>query len=144
MRDKIIADKIRELVKTLDDIDGLIKTRVEELQKIDLELSDWLHFIENNEFEEQISHKVVMKIRELRKKRRSLCKEQAIEEVYKNNSSKVMGNNTRPFLLTEVERTIKNLDSEYKNRVITDEDIQEILETPKKKVGRPKKVVEKE
>ena len=144
MRDKIIADKIRELVKTLDDIDGLIKTRVEELQKIDLELSDWLHFIENNEFEEQISHKVVMKIRELRKKRRSLCKEQAIEEVYKNNSSKVMGNNTRPFLLTEVERTIKNLDSEYKNRVITDEDIQEILETPKKKVGRPKKVVENE
>lgn len=140
MRDKEIEEKIRNLIKTLDDIDNLITTRSEELRKIDLELSDWLHFIENNDFEEKVSHKVVMKIRELRRKRRSLCREQAIEETYKNNSSKVMGNNTRPFLLNEIEITIKNLDSEYKNRIITEENIQELLEVPKKKVGRPKKV----
>ena len=72
MRDKLIADKIRTLISTLDEIDELINTRNAEMQKIDLELS------------------------------------------------------------------------EYKNRIITDEDIQEILETPKKKVGRPKKAVESE
>lgn len=144
MRDKIIVDKIRTLVKTLDEIDEFIDTQNEELSKIDLELSDWTHFIENNEFGEEVSHKVVSKIRDLRRKRRSLCNEQAIENAYKNNASKVMGNNTRPFLLSEIEKTVKQLDSEYKNRVITDEVIKDVLEQTKKKVGRPKKVVENE
>lgn len=144
MRDKLIAEKIRTLISTLDEIDELINTRNAEMQKIDLELSDWYHFIENNDFDEKVSHKVVSKIRELRQARRGLCNEMAIEDTYKNNASKVMGKNTRPFLLTEIEKTVKQLDSEYKNRIITDEDIQEILDTPKKKVGRPKKVVEDE
>lgn len=144
MRDKIIVEKIKVLIQTLDEIDEFIDTQNEELSKIDLELSDWTHFIENNEFEEEVSHKVVSKIRDLRRKRRSLCNEMAIEGCYKNHASKVMGNNTRPFLLSEIEKTVKQLDSEYKNRILTEEDIQEVLETPKKKVGRPKKVVENE
>jgi hypothetical protein len=144
MRDKEIVEKIYGLVRTLDEIDNYVATQNEELSKIDLELSDWTHFIENNDFGEDISHKVVIKIRELRRQRRSLCKEQAIEDTYKNNASKVMGNNTRQFLIAEIEKTIKQLDSEYKNRVITEEDIQELYTTTKKKVGRPKKVVEEE
>lgn len=144
MRDKIIADKIRTVIKTLDEIDEFITTRSAELQRTDLELSDWYHFIENNDFDEKVSHSVVSQIRKLRKKRRSLCNEMAIEDCYKNNASKVMGNNTRPFLLSEIEKTVKQLDSEYKNRVITDEVIKDVLEQTKKKVGRPKKVVEDE
>lgn len=144
MRDKEIVSKIKLVIKTLDEIDDFIDTQNEEMSKIDLELSDWIHFIENNDFNEEISHKVVSKIRDLRQRRRSLCNEQAIESTYKNNASKVMGNNTRPFLLNEIERTVKQLDTEYKNRVLTDEDIQELYETTKKKVGRPKKVVEEE
>ena len=139
MRDKLIVEKIKELVQILDEIDELIQTRDSMQQKIDLEISDWLHFIENNEIDEEISFKIVSKIHELRKERRSLSNEMAIEQTYKNNASKVMGNNTRQFLLSEINKTVKQLDNEYKNRIITEEDIKNLYENKTKKVGRPRK-----
>ena len=51
------------------------------------------------------------------------------------------GNETRSFLANEIYKTVKKLNSEYKNRVITDEDIKSVLEPTKRKPGRPKKVV---
>ena len=137
MRDKLIVERIKQAIELIDEIDELINTQSVELQKVDLEISDWLHFIENNEIDEKASIKIIKKIKDLRIKRRSLNKEHEIENVYKNNSSKMMGNNTRPMLLAEINKTIKQLDSDYKNRIITEEDIKNIL--GKKKVGRPKK-----
>ena len=56
----------------------------------------------------------------------------------------MMGNNTRGLLKVEINKIMKQLDSEYKNRVLTDEQIKQVLEPIKKKVGRPKKESEGE
>lgn len=137
MRNEIIVEKIKLLVQTLDEIDELIATNPQEMQKVDYELSDWYHYIENNDLDDKQCVEVVKKIKALRQIRRGLNKEQSIEATYKNNSSKVMGNGTRGLLMAEIHKTVNQLDSEYKNRVITDDDIKEISE--KRKVGRPKK-----
>lgn len=138
MRDKIIYEKIKQLVILLDEIDNMICTQGEELQKIDFELSDWYHYIENNELNETASIKIINEIQKLRKLRRCLNNEHEIENTYKNNASKVMGNNTRPFLLAEINKTVKRLDNDYKNRILTEEKINELLNS-KKKRGRPRK-----
>lgn len=142
MRDKIIYEKISQVIILLDEIDDMIKNQPIELQKIDLEISDWLHYIENNDIDERTSIKILNKLKELRQIRRTLHKEYEIENTYKNHSSKMMGNNTRQLLLSEINKTIKQLDSEYKNRILTDDDIKNILETTKRKVGRPKKKID--
>lgn len=139
MRDEILVDKIIQAVKILDEIDEMISTQGQELQKVDLELSDLYHFIENNNVTNETSVKVIDRIKYLRLIRRSLQKEYEIENAYKNNSSKMMGNNTRPFLLSTIKQTVKNLNTEYKYRVLTDEDIKNLQIMEKKKRGRPPK-----
>lgn len=139
MRDEILVEKITQAIKTLDEIDEMILTQGQELQKIDLELSDLYHFIENNDINEDTSVKLIDRIKYLRLIRRSLQREHEIENAYKNNSSKMMGNNTRGFLLNTVYQTVKNLNTEYKNRVLTEDDIKDLQTTEKKKRGRPPK-----
>ena len=139
MRDEIVVEKIIEAVKVLDEIDEMISTQGQELQKVDLELSDLYHFIENNNVTNETSVKLIDRIKYLRLIRRSLQREYEIENAYKNNSSKMMGTNSRPFLLSTIKQTVKNLNTEYKNRVLTDEDIENLQSTEKKKRGRPAK-----
>lgn len=138
MRDKIIYEKIKQAMILLDEIDDMIDTQGTELQKIDYELNDWYHYIENNEIDENSSIKIIKEIHELRRLRRCLKNEYEIENTYKKNSSKVMGNNTRTLLLAEINKTIKQVENNYKNRVLTEEKINELLNS-KKKRGRQKK-----
>ena len=141
MRDKIIYEKIKQAMALLDEIDEMIKTQSIELQQADYELSDWYHYIENNNIDENSSKKVLEEIQRLRKVRRGLQNEYEIENTYKNNSSKVMGNNTRGLLLAEINKTMNRLDCDYKNRVLTEDSINELLNT-KRRRGRPRKEVD--
>jgi len=141
MRDELLLTKIDEVIKILDEIDEMIKTQPLGLQLIDHELSDLYHLIENNELSDESCIKVVKKIHDLRIRRRRLNNEHELEVVFQNNKNKLIGNNTRQFLLSEIHSREKTLHQKYKNRIIKDEEIKELLE-PKKKRGRPKKEVE--
>ena len=138
-RDEYVYKLICDAINIIDEIDNLIATQSVTNQKIDQEIQDWLHYIENNELTDSESIVVIKKLKELRIERRSLRNEYEIEKVYKDNSSKMMGNNTRGLLKAEIHKIMKQLDSEYKNRVLTDEQIKQALKPIKKKVGRPKK-----
>lgn len=141
MRDELIVEKIGHAIQILDEIDEMIKTQSTELQTIDYELSDLYHLIENNDLSDESSLIIVKRIHELRKLRRSLNNEHEIENTYKNHLSKLIGTDTRKFLSVEVHKMIKNLNNSYKNRVLTEEDMNKILNptNSKKKPGRPKK-----
>jgi hypothetical protein len=138
MRDKLIIDKITNAISILDEIDNMIKTQSEELQKVDYKLSDLYHLIENNDLSDEASINVVREIHLLRKERRSLNNEHDLEVVYQNQKQKMIGNDSRQFLVTELNKTNKRLNSEYKNRVYTTEQIEQLI-SPKKKRGRPRK-----
>ena len=51
----------------------------------------------------------------------------------------MMGNNTRQLLLAEINKVVNQWEKEYNNRILTDEEIEQILNQTKKRVGRPKK-----
>lgn len=138
MRDKLVIEKITNAISILDEIDNMIKTQSEELQKVDYKLSDLYHLIENNDLSDEASINVVREIHLLRKERRSLNNEHDLEVVYQNQKQKMIGNDSRQFLVTELNKTNKRLNSEYKNRVYTTEQIEQLI-SPKKKRGRPRK-----
>ena len=140
MRDELVYNKIKETTKLIDEIDSLINTQSEELKKVDLEISDWLHFIENNEATPTQSQKIINKLRELRLLRKSLHKEYTIEKAYKDNASKMMGNNTRQLLLSEINKIVKQWENDYNNRILNDEEILKLIETNKR--GRKAKTEE--
>lgn len=138
MRDEIIVEKIKSAIKVLDEIDEMINSQALALQLVDYKLSDLYHLIENNELSDEASINVVKFIHALRKQRRSLNNEHEIEITYQTNKSKMTGSETRQFLANEIFKTTKRLNQEYKNRVLTEEDISNLIE-PKKKRGRPRK-----
>lgn len=142
MRDVEIVELVKQGIEILDKIDEMIKTQSIELQKIDYELSDLYHLIENNELSDEASVNVIKRIHDLRKERRALNNEYEIENTYQTHKSKLAGNGTRQFLTTEILKTVKQLGKKYTNRVLTDEDIKSLTEPVKRKPGRPKKVVE--
>ena len=140
MRDVEIVELVKQGIEILDKIDEMIKTQSIELQKIDYELSDLYHLIENNELSDEASVNVIKRIHDLRKERRALNNEYEIESTYQTHKSKLAGNGTRQFLATEILKTVKQLGKKYTNRVLTEEDIKSLTEPVKRKPGRPKKV----
>lgn len=142
MRDEKIVELVKQGIEILDKIDEMIKTQSVELQKIDYELSDLYHLIENNELSDEASVNIIKRIHDLRKERRALNNEYEIESTYQTHKSKLAGNGTRQFLATEILKTVKQLGKKYTNRVLTDEDIKILIEPVKRKPGRPKKVTE--
>lgn len=142
MRDVEIVELVKQGIEILDKIDEMIKTQSIELQKIDYELSDLYHLIENNELSDEASINIIKRIHDLRKERRALNNEYEIENTYQTHKSKLAGNGTRQFLATEILKTVKQLGKKYTNRVLTEEDIKSLTEPVKRKPGRPKKVVE--
>ena len=139
MRDELIVDKIKNAIDVLNEIDNMIQTQSQELQQVDYKLSDLYHLIENNKLSDEASINIIKTIHKLRKQRRSLNNEHELEVVYQNHKSKMTGNDTRQFLMNELYKTNKKLKSEYKNRIYTEEEINQLI-MPKKKRGRPKKV----
>ena len=140
MRDELIVEKINQVIKLLDEIDNMIETQPTEIQNIDYQLSDYLHLIENNSLSETASVNIIQKIHDLRIARRSLKNEHEIENTYNTHKSKLAGKETRQFLLHEIHKTIKGLATPYRNRVLTDEDVDSLLNgETKKKRGRPPK-----
>lgn len=142
MRDVEIVKLVKQGIEILDKIDEMIKTQSIELQKIDYELNDLYHLIENNELSDEVSVNVIKRIHDLRKERRALKNEYEIENTYQTHKSKLAGNGTRQFLATEILKTVKQLGKKYTNRVLTEEDIKSLTEPVKRKPGRPKKVAE--
>lgn len=143
IRSEILLEKIKNVIKTLDEIDDMIKTQASELSKVDSELSDWYHIIENRELTKEESYKIIERIHELRVMRRGLNNEYELENTYQTHKSKLTGSETRQFLWVEICKSEKKLGQKYNNRVLTDEMILEVLdeEKPKKKRGRPRKIV---
>ena len=133
LRNEIIIEKIKLVVDTLNEIDLMIDSQSVELQNVDLELSDLYHLIENNELSENASVSVVSNIHKLRVYRRSLKNEHEIELTYNTHKNKLLGKDNRQFLMTEINKTIKTLGSKYKNRILTDKDVNDLLEPPKRK-----------
>ena len=62
MRDVEIVELVKQGIEILDKIDEMIKTQSIELQKIDYELSDLYHLIENNELSDEASINIVKRI----------------------------------------------------------------------------------
>ena len=139
LRDEVIIEKITQAIKILDEIDEMIDTQPKTLQQIDYELSDYYHLIENENLKNYNINKIVERIKELRKIRRSLNNENAIEDTFRNHKQKLIGNDTRQFLLTEINKKKKDLSSQYKNRILTEKMSKELLDEPKVKRGRPRK-----
>ena len=125
--DLLLIRKVNDIVKAMDEIDELVKTLSERRSNIDLELSDLLHIIENNDLDEFASHNVTKRIHDLRKKRRSVSNEQDLLELWKQQRKDLLYSSSRTQLGKLFLDKMSALEMPYNNRVLSDEDIDALL-----------------
>lgn len=123
----VFLAKIQLIIDTLDEIDKIINEIPNERSQIDMLLSDYYHIMENYELDEKGAHKLSKLIHDARAKRRNLDNIYRLSNTYNTHKSKITSENARVFFRTEMNKCLKNLNEEYKNRVLSEEDTKDIL-----------------
>lgn len=127
----IVIDLVQELDKVMDElgrIDEYTSGLVEELSNYDKKTTDLMHYIENNNLNAPQSCRIVKEIKKVRQERRKVKNDMEISKVYKDNINKLMNKDSRGILMSKIHKLEKQLESDYQNRIYTEEDLKNILQ----------------
>ena len=111
----------------LADLDNYFNELPSLQSQIDEELSDLLHYIENNDLTPKQSTKMIKLLKQKRMVRRGLCNDYEIKKIYNAHKGKMATDTQRPFFLSEIHKKAKELNSTYKSRQLSDEQIKELI-----------------
>lgn len=116
-----ILEKVQEANAILNNLEEYYDSIPEKQSKIDSQLNDIYHYIENNNLNAIQSCKLIRQIKLKRQERRQILNDFEMLKVYKTNCNKLSNKDNREFLLCELNKTEKKLNTVYKNRVYTEE-----------------------
>ena len=128
-----VIKTLQEINNTLNELDPYYDGLANELSVIDLKIQDLLHYIENNNISILWSYKYIVELKKLRMERRRIKRDMFILSKYNEHKNKIISSGNRQFLMSEVYKAEKQLDTPYKNRQYKDEEIEEILKKSSKK-----------
>ena len=122
-----IVMQILGINEQLEDLDNYFNELPNLQSQIDEELSDLLHYIENNDLTPKQSTKMVKLLKQKRMVRRGLCNDYEIKKIYNTHKGKLAIEKQRTFFLSEIYKKAKELNSTYKSRQLSDEQIKELI-----------------
>ena len=122
-----IIEQVRIIIGQLNSLDNYTSNLVNELSMLDEKTSDLLHLIENNKTKASACCKIIKEIREIRIKRRKVKQDLEISRIYNEQKNKLITKENRMFLIQELTKKEKSLNTEYKNRQYTEEELKELL-----------------
>ena len=128
-----VIKTLQEITNTLNELDIYYDGLTNELSVIDLKIQDLLHYIENNNISILWSYKYIVELKKLRMERRRIKRDMFVLGKYNEHKNKIISSSNRQFLMNEVYKAEKQLDTPYKNRQYKDEEIEEILKKSSKK-----------
>lgn len=138
-----ILDNIIRAISILNKTDEYLESLTSRLSECDSLVSDYEHFIESTPIDEVDLKKLYQNMQENFIKRRNIKNDMAINNNYKNLTARLNNITNREFLIQSLKNTQSKLGTKYHNRILKNEDIEELKKIEeKKKRGRPKKVKE--
>ena len=139
--DIIFLSKLQQVLNTLDEMDNMIKDNPDNQQKIDYEISDYLHLIQNTDLDKLDINKVMAALKKLRLKRASHYRFYEIAKTYNANRDKLKYTSSRANLKEIIKNTLDNLNNEYNYRILESDDLNTLCteKTEEKKKRSPKK-----
>ena len=122
-----VMEEITKAVDILNRVDDYDKTLWDELSELDCKEQDILHYIENNPINMLRCYNIIKHIKTIRLKRRKVKNDRELLSRFNDIKAKITSRDNRQFILTELHKKEKALDTTYKNRQYSEEDIQKIL-----------------
>ena len=127
MTDFNIVEELKEITSKLDILDTYLDSLGDLQSNVDLKLSDLYHYIENNTLKTNEAYRIVKEIKEQRKLRRKYKQEYELLKTYKEDIARLNSIDNRKFFMNGIYKLQKSLNTKYKNRVYTDEELKIIL-----------------
>lgn len=109
-------------INHFNEIDSIIKEANEDYDIIDNVRSDFLHFMENYELNDESMKNVVSELIATQEKHREIVSIKALGKTWYDELKKIIYPNSRTFFAQEVGQRIVALKNMYKDKVLTDED----------------------
>lgn len=131
-----VLEILSSVVESLDNISKIKDSHSAAMQEIEYRISDILHLIELNDIPDSCCKKLIAELKSLRQKRRDLKNQYEILRTFETHKEKLIKDNSRFMFSSEIGKITKRLNSEYNNRVYTQEELDAFLKPAR---GRPKK-----
>jgi cell fate (sporulation/competence/biofilm development) regulator YlbF (YheA/YmcA/DUF963 family) len=130
MKKGVVMDIIKNLtnaITLLDEIESELNNSPAMQSNIDSKLSDIYHYIESNKLNTSQRYRIVGILADLRKERREILNDYELLKTFKNNEAKLCQKDNRKMLLAEIRKKEKQLQTVYKNRIYTEEELKELV-----------------
>lgn len=122
-----IKNKVQEVIKILDELEEFEKDIPTNQANVDLIISDLYHLLENQKLNTSQCYRFVKRLKEVLAERRILKEQTDMVRTFVIHQNKLNNSNNRKMLLSELGKREKQLKSEYKYRILSEEDINEIM-----------------
>lgn len=122
-----VMAKINESIELLNEIDSYNSTLVDKLSELDCKEQDLLHFIEDNKISMLWCYNMVKQIKKIREERRKVKHDMELLHKFDDVKNKLISTESRQFIMPELYKKEKHLNTTYKNRQYTEEDMMKIL-----------------
>lgn len=122
-----VLENIKQSIELLDDVEKYYEELPILQSNVDCALSDLYHCIENRKFKTNEAYRIVKEIKKQRLIRRKINNDYELLKTFKTHENKLMNSGSRKMLINEMHKTNNRLNQPYKNRVYTDDKINEIL-----------------
>jgi hypothetical protein len=122
-----VMAKINEAIKLLNSIDEYGSTLVSKLSDLDSKEQDILHYIENNKISVLWCYNVIRKLKDIRIERRKVKNDMELMSKYNDLKNRLSSKDNREFILSQLHVKEKQLNTTYKNRKYSEDDIRNIL-----------------
>ena len=122
-----VMAQIKEALRLLNSIDEYGSTLVSRLSDLDSKEQDILHYIENNRLNPLWCYNILKKIKNIRMERRKVKNDMELMSKYNDLKNRLSSKDNREFILSQLHIKEKQLNTVYKNRKYSEEDIRDIL-----------------
>lgn len=112
--------KIQLVVQTLNEIDDIMSRTSEEQSKADSLRSDYLHLYEDYDLSSDAMVEISKKLHDVSVLRRNWNNVFTIGKTYREHIAKLQYSNQREFFCAQIANTVKHLNVDYKDRILTE------------------------
>ncbi len=145
---EILSEYIK-ILSSLDDTENKLSKASDRQSEVDLRILDILHFIEelplytDDKLTPNQCQELVNMLQEFRQVRRSYKREQCLNDTLEAHRAKIAYGSQRQMLITELKKKEKELQTLYKPRKMSYEEIWDLI-TPNTRGRKPKNPFKKE
>lgn len=123
-----IIKEIQEVVKLLDKLETFENQISEKNQYYDYKISDLYHKLECMKLNSKNCYRFCKELKSVLLERRNYKSNVLLFSKYRMNINKLIANkDNRQLMLSEIHKREKNINLPYKNRVYTEEELNEII-----------------